>query len=55
MYDLHRLHGQVSDCYFLIDFVKAFNNVSCLNSFGIMFQNFGAGNEILPSLLKITS
>lgn len=55
IYDLYTLHGQVWDCHFLIDFVKVFNDVSCLNSLGIIFKIFGAGNEIHSSLQKRTS
>ena len=33
---MHSLHGQVLGCHFPISFLKVFNDVSCLNSFGII-------------------
>ena len=47
MYDLHSSHRQVSGCLFPVNFVKAFNDVPCLNSFGIIIKIFGPRNAIL--------
>ena len=47
MYDLCGLHGQ-----FLISFLKAYNDVSFINSVGIIFQIFGPSNKMLSVLKK---
>ena len=51
MYDLHSLHRQVSGCHLSDNFIKAFNDVSCLNSFGIIFKIFGPRNAILHAII----
>ena len=52
MYDLHSQNGQFSGYHFLITFLKAFNEISFLNSSGTIFQIFGPRNEILSVPLK---
>ena len=52
MYDLHSSHRQVSGCHFPVNFIKAFNDVSCLNSFEIIFKIFGPRNAILHAIIS---
>ena len=52
MYDLRSLHRQVSGCHSPVNFAKAFHDVSCLNSFGIIFKTFGPRNAILHARIS---